>query len=378
MGEEIRVTKKDIEKGQKKVTKGDIKVNHGRPRTMLRDGHIDGFVPLESIDLSKINNFSDMARAMSFTALTARRIGEATDLLHNMTKNKDCFTVLTLSGIMTVAKMGLVICDMIENGMIDAIVSTGALMTHGYIEGSGMNHFKYEFGQMDDTKLYYGGYDRIYDTLELEANLDDAEVIINAVFQSIDPSQPTCSREILYLLGKHLSEISEGKGVIKTAFQNNVPIYVPAFTDSEMGLDFSIFNKKRVLHGKDSIPFDPFKDLDDFTELVANKKELGIITIGGGVPRNWAQQVGPYIDVMNKRYQETNRFVRYKYGIRICPEPVHWGGLSGCTYSEGVSWGKFVPKEEGGRTIEVLSEATAVLPFIIKAVLERLEEDKKK
>ncbi|MBU0536426.1 MAG: deoxyhypusine synthase family protein [Nanoarchaeota archaeon] len=346
-------------------------------RTELRDGYSDGFVPLNALDLSKINNFSDMAKAMSFTSLTARRIGEATDTIYKMTTNKDCFTILTLSGIMTVAKMGLVLCDMIESGMVDAVVSTGALMTHGFVEGSGMEHFKYEFGMMDDMKLYQGGYNRVYDTLELESNLDNAELIINEMLQDLDATKPTCSREILENLGKHLIKNTKGRGVVKTAFHHKVPIYIPAFTDSEMGLDFSIYNKKRLMKGKQPIPFDPFLDLDHFTDLVKDKKEIGIITIGGGVPRNWAQQIGPYVDVMNKRLKKNMNTVRYKYGVRICPEPVHWGGLSGCTYSEGVSWGKFVPEREGGKQVEVLSEATAVLPLIIKAVLERLEKDKK-
>jgi deoxyhypusine synthase len=267
---------------------------------------------------------------------------------------------------------------MIENGMVDAIVSTGALMTHGFIEGTGMNHFKYKFGQMDDTKLYYGGYDRVYDTLELESNMDSAEEIMNSMFSKIDASRPTCSREIMYLLGKELADRSKGRGILKSAYEKNVPIYVPALTDSELGLDFSIFNKKRIKEGKKPIEYNPFIDLDHFTDLMLKQKERGIFTIGGGVPRNWAQQVGPYVDVMGKRLEEELPFVRYKYGIRICPEPVNWGGLSGCTYSEGVSWGKFTPKEEGGRTVEVLCEATAVLPIIVKAVLERLEEDKKK
>ena len=116
-------------------------------------------------------------------------------------------------------------------------------------------------------------------------------------------------------------------------------------------------------------------DLEHYTQLIWKQKKLGIFTIGGGVPRNWAQQVGPYIDLINERsfsrlqkaYKSNGQHkhahfnlkpIMFHYGLRICPEPVHWGGLSGCTYSEGVSWGKFVPENRGGRFTEVLSDAT--------------------
>ena len=97
-----------------------------------------------------------------------------------------------------------------------------------------------------------------------------------------------------------------------------------------------------------------------------------IFTIGGGVPRNWAQQVGPYVDIRNLRLGREDPKVSYHYGIRICPEPVHWGGLSGCTYSEGVSWGKMVPPSEGGSFAEVHSDATLVWPILVKALMERV------
>jgi deoxyhypusine synthase len=97
------------------------------------------------------------------------------------------------------------------------------------------------------------------------------------------------------------------------------------------------------------------------------------MTIGGGVPRNWAQQVAPYVDVAGQRLGARLCLPRFQYGVRICPEPVHWGGLSGCTYAEGVSWGKFVPPSEGGRYAEVYADATIALPLLMKAVFEELD-----
>lgn len=349
-----------------------------RDESKLRNGFEDGLVPLEPLDLSKIKTTNDMVKAMSRTAFTARTIGEAADVLEEMWKNKNCFTVLTLSGAMTVAKMGLVICDMIDNGMIHAIVSTGALMTHGFIEAAGMNHFKCP-KKANDSSLYTKGYDRIYDTLELETNLDNVEVIIKEVMKQFDPEKPICSYIFTKSLGKYLKNNCKGRGILKSAFEKNVPVFIPAFTDSEIGLDFGLFNRRRVNENLPNIRFEPFLDLEYYTKTIMKQKELGIFTIGGGVPRNWAQQVGPYVDIIQKRKginpgEEDFKFVRFKYAVRICPEPVHWGGLSGCTYSEGISWGKFVPKDEGGRYAEVPCDATVAWPLIVKAVLERKEK----
>ena len=118
--------------------------------------------------------------------------------------------------------------------------------------------------------------------------------------------------------------------------------------------------------------YNPFLDLLSYARLVGTKKKLGIFTIGGGVPRNWAQQVAPFYDIVQHRLGVEMDHPRFQYGVRICPEPVHWGGLSGCTYSEGVSWGKFIPQSEGGRFAEVYADATVAWPLIVRAVLERL------
>ncbi|MEK6953956.1 MAG: deoxyhypusine synthase family protein, partial [Candidatus Micrarchaeota archaeon] len=119
----------------------------------LGTGYSHHLKPLRPLDLSKVHTVNDLVLQMKETSFGARNLGEAADVLEAMSNDKECFKVLTLSGAMTIAKMGLVVCDMIENGMVDAIVSTGALMAHGFVESVGKVHFKYEFN-MDDTKLY--------------------------------------------------------------------------------------------------------------------------------------------------------------------------------------------------------------------------------
>ena len=130
----------------------------------------------------------------------------------------------------------------------------------------------------------------------------------------------------------------------------------------------------RLARAAESIPlrFDPFEDFEKFADTMMATKRMGIFTIGGGVPRNWSQQFGVYAELMARRGYKSLPLKRYAYGVRICPEPVHWGGLSGSTYTEAVSWGKFVPPEEGGKLAEVLEDATVALPLIVGAVLQRI------
>lgn len=342
-----------------------------RLRTDLHDGVSDHLQPTAPLDLTTLHSVSDLVAAMGQTSFGGRTIGEAADVLYAMVSDPDCFVVGTFSGAMTVAKMGLVLCDMIDQNMIHALVSTGALMAHGLVEASGRRHFKYDQA-VDDRMLYEQGYNRVYDTLELEQNLDDVADIFEHVFADIPPDETLCSYKINRLLGAYLAQYGAGRGILKSAFEHRAPIYIPAFTDSEIGLDFALCNRKRELAGAARLSFDPFLDLEHYTALIQGKKRLGIFTIGGGVPRNWSQQVGPYLELIAKRVGQSVEMQRFTYGVRICPEPVHWGGLSGCTYSEGVSWGKFVPPSEGGRFAEVPCDATIAWPLIVKAVQERL------
>lgn len=349
-----------------------IHLKHERKHDKLATGYSDNYTPLEPLDLSKVKTVDDLVRGMNRCAFGARNVGEAADVLEAMARDKDCYKVLTLSGAMTVAKMGLLVCDMIDNGLADAVISTGALMAHGFVESVGMRHFKYTWN-MKDEELYEKGYDRVYDTLELEKNLDDVSFIVDEVLDKVDDKEVLCSHRINRLLGEYLVKKTKGRGVLKSAYEKDVPVYVPAFTDSEIGLDVALHNRRREESGKQKLAFNPFLDLEHFTENIRKAKKIGIFTIGGGVPRNWAQQGACYLDLINSRIGHGGDFKRYTYAVRICPEPVHWGGMSGCSYSEGVSWGKIVPQSEGGRYVEVFDDATIAWPLIVKAVLERLK-----
>lgn len=333
-------------------------------------GHDDGLEPLVPLDVGQLDSIDALVSAMANTAFGGRRLGEAADALEEMVRDEDCFRVVTISGAMTIAKQGLVLCEMIDRGWVQAVVATGALMTHGFVEGAGMLHFKHR-QSMRDEELYSRGYNRVYDTIELEKNLDDAEALLDKVLSGIEPGTTLSSHSLLARVGDMLEESDAGRAILRSAVRRDVPIYVPAFTDSELGLDFAIHNRRLVAEGKTPFAFDPFLDLEHFADRVRQHERLGIFTIGGGVPRNWAQQIAPYLEISSDRLGTDEPVRRYRYAVRICPEPEHWGGLSGCSYTEGVSWGKFVPESEGGRHVEVHADATIAWPIIVRAVIER-------
>jgi deoxyhypusine synthase len=338
------------------------------------DGFADGFKPLRALDLSQITSFEQMLLQMADTAFGARSLGDAFGVCTAMLKDSDCFVVGTFSGAMTMAKMGLVLCEMIDRGFLDAVVSTGALVMHGLVENVGSPHFKNN-PEWSDHRLYEHGYNRVYDTIEAEKNLRETGLILDKIWEGIDHSTPCSSSQLLERVGEHLSKNQEGRGILRSAWEKRVPVYIPAFTDSELGLDFAIYNRIQNVRGKPPLRFDPFLDLEDFARRVRKAKRTGIFTIGGGVPRNWSQQVGPYLESVYRRFGGRNQPSRFRYGVRICPEPVYWGGLSGCTYSEGVSWGKFVSKDKGGQWAEVLCDATIAWPILIKALIERFDRE---
>lgn len=353
-------------------------------RDSLHDGRADGLSPLESLDLSAVQTFADLLRAMSKTAFGGRQLGEALDVVLEMTGRADCRVVLTLSGAMTVAKQGRVICDMIDHGLVDVVVATGALIAHGLTESMGLTHYRCD-PAIPDAVLFQQGYNRVYDTLEMEANLNDVDTLVRSVLEEETPPDGVwSSARICRELGRRLAQMNQGPGVLRSAYERDVPVFIPAMTDSELGLDFATWAMARALAARpasagpadpsevfQAIPsYNPFLDLQQYARFAGTAPCLGIFTVGGGVPRNWAQQVAPYYDIASHRLSLELPAPRFTYGVRICPEPVHWGGMSGCTYSEGISWGKFVAPADGGRYAEVYADATLVWPLLIKAVLE--------
>ena len=231
-------------------------------------------------------------------------------------------------------------------------------MAHGLVSSIGLKHYKYN-PAYNDTALARHKLNRVTDTLEPETNLDMVEKVVGRIIDKIE-SDRSISPTILHrLIGKHLAEnYPNDRGILKSAYLHNVPVFVPAFVDSELGNDLYIHNIKRRRNGKKPIYMDLELDSKALIKLVTETKRFGIFSIGGGVPRNNVQNVAPLIEIINERLGQTYPPRRFTYGIRICPDRPHFGHLSGCTYSENESWRKAV---KNGVYAEMLADATQVL-----------------
>jgi deoxyhypusine synthase len=346
-----------------------------RYRTVaLGTGLQHGLQPLQAPHLNDFSDFDELLLRMKDMAFGARTLGEAGDVLHAMVTDPTAKVIMTVAGAASIAKLDAIIADMIERDLVHCLVTTGAFICHAFNAERGCIHYKNPEGATD-LWLYEQGYDRIYDTIETEYALDELEGILQQLLEKVDPSVRLCSADITALLGEYLETEHRGTGVIRAAYRKKIPIFVPAFTDSELGLDFALFNHYRRQAAQPAVSFDPFIDFERFSTFVRTAQTRGIITLGGGVPRNWTQQIGPFVDAMERRENAISvNSVRFKYAVRICPEPVQWGGLSGSSYSEGISWGKFLAPDEGGRHAEVPSDYSLVFPLLIKGLFQRLDK----
>ncbi len=349
--------------------------------------HIDprkeGLKPLEAIDLSAARSFGDLLRQMSRTAFSGRQLGEAYDILVEVATTEECLLVLTMSGALSIAKQSGIIAELIERRIVKCVVSTGAIITHNCVEALGMAHFRHDGADRDDV-LYRKGLNRVFDSLEPEANLLRLEAFIAETFRPDSRSnEALSSSSFCAALGRRFDELG-APSILASAYRAGVPVFIPAFTDCEIGLSYALSANppgSTASAGKEGIGgilehvrnYNPFIDLHDYCHLLAGQDALGILTLGGGVPRNWAQQGVLYWQSLTERLGIDASAPRFRYGVRICPEPAMWGGLSGCTYAEGVSWGKFRSPSQGGRFAEVCADATLAFPILAKALFEQID-----
>lgn len=314
------------------------------------------------IDISKIKSIDDLLSSLKFCSFQGRNLGIAAEILYQMFNDENCLTILTLSGAMIPAGMGKLISALIENKLIDVLISTGANITHDFIDAilNGGHYVGSE--KVDDDDLYNHRINRIYDVFLPEDNYDVAEKELLNILKAKFPSKniEIAPSSFFQIIGKAI----KNNCILSAAANNNIPIFVPAISDSEFALDLVKFTETE---GYD-IDFRVLKDIKKFAEIIKNAESCGTFIIGGGVPRNWAQQIYPYIENIEKLKRKDYDF-GYKYSVRIHTAVEKDGGLSGCTLSESKSWGKY---SLDAKYVSVWCDATIALPILISGVLQRL------
>ena len=303
--------------------------------------HID----IPSFDARKI--VSSMEK-MSFVS---RETANAANIYNEMIKDKDCTIFLTLAGSTSAAGCMHIYRDLVKYNMVDAIVATGAsIIDMDFFEALGFKHYQGSQHQ-DDTELRNNYVDRIYDTYIDEEELQMCDKTIGEIADKLEPKSYT-SREFIKEIGKYLKTNAKKKdSLIEVAYDNDVPIFCPAFTDSSAGFGLVMHQERNP---KNHITIDSIREFRELTEIKIKSKGSGLFMIGGGVPKNFIQDTVICAELLGKDVD------MHKYAIQITVADSRDGACSSSTLKEASSWGKVdITKEQ-----MVFAEATSVLPLI--------------
>ena len=310
--------------------------------------HID----ITSFDARKI------IEGMGKMSFTSRDTASAAKIYNEMLLDRDCSIFLTIAGSTSAGGCMKLYSDLIKYNMVDAIVATGAsIIDMDFFEALGFKHYQGSQFQ-DDTELRNNYIDRIYDTYIDEEQLQACDQAICDVANKMEPKAYT-SREFINHLGKYLKDNAKKKGsLIENAYENNVPIFCPAFTDSSAGFGLVMHQEQNP---KKHITIDSIRELRELTEIKINSKQSGLLMIGGGVPKNFIQDTVVCADLINKKVD------MHKYAIQITVADTRDGACSSSTLKEASSWGKV----DISREQMVFAEATSVLPLIASDAFHR-------
>ena len=306
--------------------------------------------PVEHIDITSFDS-RKIIESMNKMSFTSRDTAKASGIFNEMLSDKNCTNFLTLAGSTSAAGCMKIYSDMIKYNMIDVIVATGAsIIDMDFFEALGFRHYQGSQFQ-DDTQLRENYIDRIYDTYIDEEELQSCDKTICDIADNLE-ARPYTSREFIKEIGKYLKKNSKKKGsLIETAYENNVPIFCPAFTDSSAGFGLVIHQENNP---KKHMTIDSIREFRELTEIKIQSKGSGLFMIGGGVPKNFIQDTVICAELLGKEVD------MHKYAVQITVADSRDGACSSSTLKEASSWGKVdVTKEQ-----MVFAEATSVLPLI--------------
>jgi len=313
--------------------------------------------PIEHIDITSFDS-RKIIESMGKMSFTSRDTANASKIFNEMLSDRDCTIFLTLAGSTSAAGCMKVYSDMIKYKMVDVVVATGAsIIDMDFFEALGFNHYQGSQHQ-DDKQLRENYIDRIYDTYIDEEQLQKCDKKICDIADQLKPKAYT-SREFIKEIGKYLKTNAKKKGsLIETAYDNNVPIFCPAFTDSSAGFGLVMHQEKNP---KKCLTIDSIREFRELTEIKIKSKSSGLLMIGGGVPKNFVQDTVVCAELLGKEVD------MHKYAIQITVADTRDGACSSSTLKEASSWGKVdVSKEQ-----MVFAEATSILPLIASDAFHR-------
>ncbi len=337
--------------------------------------------PIEHVDITAFDArpVIDAYRDMAFSS---RTLANAADIYSMMLKDRDCAVIMTLAGSLVSAGLKDALITLVENNMVDAIVSTGAnIVDQDFFEGLGFRHYiapgSPEAPPVDDLTLRSLMIDRIYDTYIDEDDLRACDHATYEIFSAFAPGAYS-SREFIEAMGAYLAsnpKFAKNRSLVKTCYQKRVPIFVPAFSDCSAGFGIVLQQTEAIEQGRGMVAFDSGKDFRELTDIKLAVRDTGLLMMGGGVPKNFAQDIVVAAELLAERkggkqgaaLRAANEVGMHKYAVQMTVADSRDGALSGSTLREACSWGKVDVVHEQ----MVFGELSALLPLLASDAYHR-------
>ena len=322
---------------------------------------------ISHIDMAETSTVSGILEAFKGTSYQSRTLARCYDVYKEMLEDpKRPIIFLGLAGAMVPAGMKKLISLLVKKRMVDVIVSTGANMYHDTVEALGSHHYV-GWPEVDDRELYRHGIDRIYDTFANEKEYRAIDRKIQGLADKLAIAEPNAisSRHFMSYLGEFIdqngTEENRKDSIVWNSWREKIPIFIPALCDSSIGLAVTQHYIRSLEEKKKPLLIDQIRDNYEIFTIKKAAKKTGVLYIGGGVPKNYIQQTAYLEDLFGVPDSG------HDYGIQITTDRPEWGGLSGCTFREGMSWGKERPR---GKYVTCYCDATIAFPLVVRAVLE--------
>jgi len=306
-------------------------------------------------------SISSLLEEMAQTGFQGKKLGEVANIWAEMARQKDLTVFLGLTGSLSTTGQWKIIRWLIQKRYVDVLVSTGANISEDILEALGYHYYQGTW-LANDEELLRLKIDRFYDVYADELQYRKLENTIYKFASTLDERTTYSTREFLHQFGEYLTK----KGIdsiVAAAYEAKVPIYSPGLIDSGYGVALSLLRRRK---GK-LIRLDQTKDMEELAQIAEKTKRTGVVYLGGGVPKDTIQ-LATIIKSLAKGGEEETP---HEYAIQITADSPQWGGLSGCTLEEAISWGKIA---SDAKKATLYADITLALPIVAHALNERVKK----
>ena len=336
---------------------------------------------VRAIEVSPGKSVSELLGEMARTGFQGKSLARAADVFEKMIKAEDLTIFFGYAGSLSTTGQWKIVNWLIENRYMDVLIPTGANISEDIVEAMGFSYWQGDRNE-DDSKLFSEGINRYYDVYGTEPDYLEMTELLADFIVTLDESRNYSSREFLEKCGRWLDR-KNIDSIVAAAARNGVPVFCPAIADSPYG-DAALVARSRGFH----LTIDAIKDYVEFMRMGESVADTGVVYIGGGVPKDFIQLFAVTGDLLyedrkvpgreagknRKGTGEQETYYPHRYAIQVTTDSPQWGGLSGCTFEEAVSWGKENPE---GNLVQCYCDATIALPIVSHALSERTEGKRK-